>query len=106
MKEKKPQRFLSIRLSPVELKAIYHHCKSSGCRSLTEYVKKVLTHKPVTIKIRNESLDAALLSLLSIKGSLERIDDYLADTTDTQLRREIATTQSLLLQLYDKWSRL
>ncbi len=55
-----PKRFLSVRLTSEELEEVKQHSQTSTCRSLTEYVKKVLTKKPVTVKVRNQSQDDLL----------------------------------------------
>ena len=41
------KRFISIRVTNHEWKEIQRHFKSSGCRSLTDYIKKVLMNRPV-----------------------------------------------------------
>jgi len=61
------KRFLSIRLTESELKEIYRQCERSTCGSLTEYSKKVLTKKPVIVKVRNESQDDLLQAMIGIK---------------------------------------
>lgn len=48
-KDQIQKRFLSIRLTESELRAIYRQYKRSGCRSLTEYAKKIL--------LKNSGLD-------------------------------------------------
>ena len=78
MSNKEAKRFLSVRLSAEELQEVYTHQHQSTCRSLTEYVKKVLTAKPVTVKVRDESKEDTLQQLTAIKNKL----DELAERTD------------------------
>jgi hypothetical protein len=75
MSNKEAKRFLSIRLSAEELQEVYEHQHQSTCRSLTEYVKKVLTAKPVTVKVRDESKEDTLQQLAAIKSRLDALVD-------------------------------
>lgn len=67
------KRFLSIRLSQNEFDKVQQHFQQSACRSLTEYVKKVLTHQPVIIKVRDQSRAEILHDLGVIKSLLQRL---------------------------------
>ena len=74
-----PKRFLSVRLSSEELEEVYQLSKDSTCRSLTEYVKKVLTKKPVMMKVRNESQDDLLGAMVGIKNRLDQLAERLEE---------------------------
>ena len=121
MEKKEAKRFLSIRLLPAEFKEVSRQYKSSGCRSLTEYAKKALMSKPVTIKpvairpvtskpvtigTRNESTDELLHCLIEIKSRLDALEGLLGERMDAQLRQDIADIRSYARQLYEKWSQL
>jgi hypothetical protein len=111
MEKKESKRFLSIRLLPAEFKEVSRQYKSSGCRSLTEYAKKVLMSKPVTSKsvtmgTRNESTDELLHCLIGIKSRLDALEELLDEKMDAQLRQDIADIRSYTRQLYEKWSQL
>lgn len=71
------KRFLSIRLSQDEFDKIQHHLQQSTCRSLTEYVKKVLTRQPVIMKVRDQSREEILHRLGVIKGLMDTLPDKL-----------------------------
>ncbi len=75
MKEqnKTPKRWISIRVKPEEYNTIYRHFQSTTCRKLSEYVRKVLLNKPVTINHRNQSADEILSALSQIKKELSAI---------------------------------
>ena len=75
MSNKEAKRFLSVRLSADELQEVYNHQHESTCRSLTEYVKKVLIGKPVTMKVRDESKEDTLEQLIAIKNRLDTLAD-------------------------------
>jgi hypothetical protein len=100
-----PKRFLSVGLSSEELEEVYQHSKSSACRSLTEYVKKVLTKKPVTVKVRNQSQDDLLAAMIGIKGRLDQLAEQAQDKSEGDLLREIAEIRVLARQTFEKWNQ-
>jgi hypothetical protein len=100
-----PKRFLSVRLTSEELEEVYQHSKSSTCRSLTEYVKKVLTQKPVTVKVRNQSQDDLLAAMIGIKNRLDQLAERAQDKNEAELLREIAEIKVLTRQTFEKWNR-
>jgi hypothetical protein len=92
-----PKRFLSVRLTPEELEEVYQHSQNSACRSLTEYAKKVLTKKPVIIKIRNQSQDDLLAVMIGIKNRLDQLTEQVQDKNNcAELVREIAEMRIVL----------
>ena len=95
-----PKRFLSIRLTETELKVVQIYFKASACNSLTEYVKNVLTKKPVIVKMRNQSGDDLLEGLINIKNKLTLIEDQLAEKNITQLGKDLADIERELNRLY------
>jgi hypothetical protein len=106
MEQPSPKRFLSIRLTPDEFEEVYRQCEKSTCRSLTEYAKKVLTKKPVTIKVRNQSQDELLLAMIGIKNRLDELAGQAAEINATDLAREIGEIKSLTRQTFEKWSQM
>lgn len=100
-----PKRFLSVRMTSEELEEVYQHSKSSTCRSLTEYVKKVLTKKPVTVKVRNQSQDDLLAAMIGIKDRLDQLAEQARDKNESELLREIADIRNLTRQTFEKWNR-
>jgi hypothetical protein len=99
------KRFLSVRLTSEELEEVYQQSKNSTCRSLTEYVKKVLTKKPVTIKVRNQTQDELLTAMVGIKNRLDQLAEQAQETNSDVLHREIAEIKSLTRQIFEKWYR-
>jgi hypothetical protein len=98
-----PKRFLSVRLTSEELEEVYQHSKCSTCRSLTEYVKKVLTQKPVTVKVRNQSQDDLLDAMIGIKNRLDQLLEQAQDNPEAL--RGIAEIRVLTRQTFEKWNR-
>ena len=97
-----PKRFLSVRLSSEELEEVKQHSQSTTCRSLTEYVKKVLTKKPVTVKVRNQSQDDLLAAMVGIKNRLDQLAEQTANNNEAELLREIAEIRVLARQAFEK----
>jgi hypothetical protein len=100
-----PKRFLSVRLTSEELEEVYQLSNSSTCRSLTEYVKKVLTKKPVTVKVRNESQDDLLAAMIGIKNRLDQLAEEAQDKNEPEKLRELGEIRSLTRQIFEKWNR-
>ncbi|HET6255261.1 MAG TPA: hypothetical protein VFE32_14365 [Puia sp.] len=98
-----PKRFLSVRLTSEELEEVYQHSKSSTCRSLTEYVKKVLTKKPVTVKVRNQSQDDLLAAMIGIKNRLDQLTEKAEDKDDAEFLREISEIRAMTRHAFEKW---
>jgi hypothetical protein len=75
MKEQnnKPKNWISFRVKPEEYESIYRHYKNSTCQKLSEYARKVLLKKPVTIRYRNVSADQFLHEMLGLKRELNAI---------------------------------
>src|ERR1700761_9538567 len=97
-----PKRFLSVRLSSEELEEVKQHSQSTTARSLTEYVKKVLTKKPVTVKVRNQSQDDLLAAMVGIKNRLDQLAEQTANNNEAELLREIAEIRVLARQAFEK----
>lgn len=100
---KKAKRFVSVRLTEEEFQEVYRQCENSTSRSLTEYVKKVLTKKPVTVKVRNQSQDELLQTMIGLKNRLDQLaarEDFSPSS-----RQEITEIKLLTRQIGEKWLR-
>ncbi len=71
-KETKTETF-KMRFSETELKKIKSGYSNSTCRTLTEYMRKLLLNRPVTVKIRNASLDAFMAEMITLRNELNAI---------------------------------
>ena len=105
MSNKEAKRFLSIRLSADELQEVYNHQHQSTCRSLTEYVKKVLTAKPVTVKVRDESKEDTLQQLAAIKNRLDALAERAEPAVNGTLLGEIADIKSSIRRIAESCSQ-
>jgi hypothetical protein len=104
MSHKEPKRFLSIRLSAEELQEVYNHQHQSTCRSLTEYVKKVLTAKPVIVKVRDESKEDTLQQLIAIKNRLDTLAEKATPADNGSLLGEIADIKTSIRKIAESCS--
>ena len=102
--EKQAKRFVSVRLTDEEFKEVYRQCENSTCRSLTEYVKKVLTKTPVTVKVRNQSQDELLQTMIGIKNRLDQLAAR-AEGSGISVLLEISEIKSLTAKIAEKWLR-
>ena len=100
MEKKEKKRFISIRLTEAEFQKVQRLIASSACLSQTEYVKKVLTNKPVVIKIRDQSKDDLLECLINVKTRLDLIEDKAADKGCPQLLEEIKEIHIIIQKIY------
>lgn len=70
MKEEKLARteFLQLRLTIKETQQIHNTFSKSTCRKLSDYVRKKLPDKPVTIYTPNQSLDNFMAEIILLRG--------------------------------------
>ncbi|HSZ34670.1 MAG TPA: hypothetical protein VK772_15245 [Puia sp.] len=89
MKEKKRKRSrqFSFVVSEPEYQKIEALYKRSTCQSINDYARSVALHKPVVMKIRNESAENFLQLIIPIKNQLE--------SAATQFTRSLTKLQSL-----------
>ncbi|MDO6429252.1 hypothetical protein Q4E93_01550 [Flavitalea sp. BT771] len=106
MNEKEKKRFISIRLTEAEFQKVQRLIASSACQSQTEYVKKILTNKPVVMKIRDQSKDDLLECLINLKTRLDLIEDKAADKACPQLLEEIRETRTIIQKIYVQCSHM
>mgnify|MGYP001024579412 CR=1 FL=1 len=72
MKEENNHRnkWLHLRLNYEEYQQIQKHFKRTTCRKISEYARKILLSKPVTINHRNASLDELMGELIRLRNEL------------------------------------
>ena len=67
------KNWISFRVKPEEYNKIHTLFSSTTCSKLSEYARKVLLNKPVTIKYRNQSADEFLSAMIPLKNELNSI---------------------------------
>lgn len=82
MKEenKTPKNWISVRVKPEEYSIIYGFFKTTTCNKLSEYVRKVLLKKPVTVNYRDQSASEILSVLNQLKKELSDIGNNFNQT--------------------------
>lgn len=70
---KTPKRWISIRVKPEEYTAIHNLYKATTCNKLSQYVRKVLLQKPVTIHYRDESTREIMTALNQLSRELSAV---------------------------------
>jgi predicted metalloprotease with PDZ domain len=75
MKEDKINRseLLQVRLTPKESEKINNKFSNSTSRNLSDFVRKILLDKPITIKTRNQSLDDFMKEMMALRSELNAI---------------------------------
>ena len=75
MKEAKQthSKWLHIRLKEEEYTRIHKKYEASTCRKLSEYARRVLLEKIVTVNYRNQSLDDFMAEMIRVRNELQSI---------------------------------
>jgi hypothetical protein len=66
-------RIIGLRLTLEEYEQIEKKCKNSTSGKLSEYVRRVLFSKPVTVYQRNQSLDDFMAEMMQLRTELNGI---------------------------------
>lgn len=66
-------RFVGLRFTPDEYNKIERKWKSSTCRKLSDYIRKHLFDKPITINYRNHSVDEFMLEIIRLRAELNAL---------------------------------
>jgi glutaminase len=75
MSERKVNRSkrVHVRFTDEEFEKIKAQFTRSTCRKLSEYVRRVLLNKPVTMNQRNQSLDDFMAEMIALRNELNAI---------------------------------
>lgn len=75
MKEKKlfRTRIIGLRLTLKEYEQIEKKCKNSTVKKLSEYIRRILFDKPITVYQRNQSLDDFMAEMILLRNELSSI---------------------------------
>ncbi len=66
-------KWLHLRLSPKEYQTVQRQFSKTTCRKISEYARKRLLSKPVTVNYRNQSLDELMRELIQLRSELNSI---------------------------------
>lgn len=64
---------VKVQLTPRELDHIDKRWHGFTCRKRSEYFRKLLLGKPVTVRHRNQSLDDLIATLIPLRGELNSV---------------------------------
>jgi hypothetical protein len=74
------ERLLQVRLTSKELEKIQAKFSQSTCRKLSDYVRRVLLDKPITMNQRNQSLDDFMAEMILLRNELNAIGNNFNQT--------------------------
>jgi MobC-like protein len=79
MKEKRTNRsrLVGVRLKPEEYRLLHEKYKATTCRQLSEYIRRILFDKKITVFTRNKSMDDFMAELIVIRKELSAIENNL-----------------------------
>ncbi len=63
-------RIVGIRLTPEEYAKIEKKWRTSTCRKLSDYLRKVLFHKPIVTTYRDRSMDDFMAEMITLRKEL------------------------------------
>ncbi|MDF2188677.1 hypothetical protein [Paraflavitalea sp. CAU 1676] len=66
-------RRINVRFTEEEYKKLLDRSAQTTCSSLSEYTRKLLLQKPVTVYHRNQSVDELIPQLVGLKNDLNAI---------------------------------
>ncbi len=66
-------KWLHLRLKPTEYNQIHRQFTKTTCRKLSEYARKVLLNKPITVTYRNQSLDDFMTEMMRLRQELNSL---------------------------------
>ncbi len=66
-------RIIGLRLTTKEYEQIEKKCKNSNAGKLSEYVRRILFDKPITVYQRNRSLDDFMSEMMQLRSELNSI---------------------------------
>jgi MobC-like protein len=105
---KSPQQirshWLTIRMTAEEYQQLANLAATTICSSLSDYGRRVLLQKPVSILYRNQSLDDFLAEMLLLRKELRQIGNLFNQAVQRlhTLRTNTELQQWLLLNEQDK----
>ena len=70
-------KWLHIRLTQQDYKKINDRFSKTTCRKLSEYVRRVLLDKVITVNHRNQSLDDFMTEMIGLRNELKSIGNNL-----------------------------
>ncbi len=112
MKEKNinRSRLVGLRLKPEEYKLLHDKYKTTTCRVLSEYIRRILFDKPVTVFTRNKSTDDFMTEVILLRKELGAIGNNLNQSVKklnayqdiTEIKFWILLNESMIKKIFDQ----
>jgi hypothetical protein len=112
MKEKKNKRsrLVGVRFKPDEYKLLQEKYQSTTCRQLSEYIRRVLFEKKITVFTRNKSMDDFMTELIALRKELGAIGNNLNQSVKklnayqdiAEIKIWILLNDSMIKKIFDR----
>ena len=66
-------RIIGLRLTPKEYEQVEKKWKTSTCRKLSDYVRRIIFEKPIVATYRNQSFDDFMTEAIKLRNELNGI---------------------------------
>src|ERR1035438_4875119 len=70
-------RIVAVRFKPGEYLVLYNKFRLTTCRQLSEYVRRVLFERKITMYTRNKSLDEFMAEMIQLRNEFSSIGNNL-----------------------------
>ena len=123
--KKNHSKWLHIRLKEEEYNKIHKKFEASTCRKLSEYARRILLDKAITVNQRNQSLDDFMAEMIRLRNELHNIGNnfnqavkklhtlqkteefkswlLLNETTRKMLLEKVENIKQKIALISDKW---
>lgn len=72
MNQKRTKR-ITVRFSESEYNTLYEGYKRTTCRQISDYIRKGLLGKPLTVRYRNQSMDEHMQLLIRLRNDFNAV---------------------------------
>jgi hypothetical protein len=126
-KKNNRSRIVAVRFKPDEYLALYNKFRLTTCRQLSEYVRRVLFERKITMYTRNKSLDEFMAEMIQLRNEFSSIGNNLNqavrklnslqqipeikvwlifnDSSNKELHKKVEEIKSRINQFSEKWSQ-
>ena len=126
-KKNNRSRLVGVRFKPEEYRILFDKCRLTTCRQLSEYIRRVLFERKITVYTRSKSLDEFMTEMILLRNELSAIGKNLNqivkklnsleqvpeikmwvifnDGSNKDLHKKIEEIKSRINQFSDSWSQ-
>ena len=79
-KKNNRSRLVGVRFKPDEYRILFDKCRLTTCRQLSEYIRRVLFERKITVYSRSKSLDEFMAEMIRLRNELSAIGKNLNQT--------------------------